>query len=159
MKDAKDREIRDILLGRTKLLPDGRMAALTDEDRMVPIGVVDGASLVRVFGVSKRSKVIETTFSRKHVLQDAKLCLRNIGRMLELSEPPETAACFVRYYLTRPVVVTIRFEEEQEKPEATVYTARSLLCFLSLLRAMKDIEKALPKGMAFPEKKKKESER
>ena len=48
-----DKEIKEVLLGRTKLLPDGRLSTLEEGDYMMPRGVMDGATGVRILGVGK----------------------------------------------------------------------------------------------------------
>ena len=40
-----DKEVRQILLGRTKLLPDGRLSTLVEGDFMMPRGIGGGAGL------------------------------------------------------------------------------------------------------------------
>ena len=67
--------------------------------------------------------------------------MRKLGRILYLREQPETAACLLRYVMTRPAVLTFRYEEDQ--PMLTAWTGRGLFGWVSRIRAIRAFERGL----------------
>ena len=153
MNAEEKREIKDVLLGKVVLAEDGRLTTFPKGKGLarLPLGVSDGAFSVRMLGVMRRAVRYETKLNREKALEEARECMKDIGRGLALREQPDTAACLIRYVLTRPVVVT--FHYEGGIPILTAWTGRSLTGLLSLYRAAGAFERHLPPGLWLSEKK------
>ena len=146
MKDQKRAEIRRVLLGRVVLAQDGRLTALPAGTFMkTPIGVGDGASAVRFFGMFRRIRRYQTKDGKTRVTEAAKKAMQNVGRGLFLNEQPDAVACLLRYILSRPAVLVFTFEDGV--PTLTAWTGRGLTGLISLRRAIKAFEKGLPDTM------------
>ena len=146
MKDPKKAEIKRVLLGRAVLAQDGRLIALPAGTFMkTPIGIGDGATAVRLLGISRRVRRYETKDGRARVTEAARKAMRNIGRGLILNEQPEAVACLLRYILTRPAVLV--FAYENGAPTLTAWTGRGLTGWLSQRRAIRAFERWLPDTM------------
>ena len=143
------KEIRDVLLGKTMILEDGRLSSLGPEDFIMARGIGDGAGAVRFFGVGNRSRLLESELTKKKIMKRVQKCMGEIGRGLVLQEQPETLACFFRFILTKPAVLTFRFVEE--KPVVTAWAARGLTGWISTLRALAIFRKQLPDTIWFSE--------
>ena len=143
------KEIRSILLGRTKLTDDGKIAMRVPGEFALSYGVADGASAIRFLGVARRSAAYTTKSSKKNVMKAATVAMSNIGRGVVLNEQPDTVACLIRYVLTKPVLLSFRFVDEI--PVLTVWSARTVTGLLSLRRAIRAFEKELPKNITRSE--------
>ena len=73
------------------------------------------------------------------------------GRRLTLVEHPETAACFIRYVLTRPAVITV--EVRDGVPVVTAWSARGLTGWISTRRALHTFAAHLPEGVSLSKEK------
>ena len=142
-----DKEIRQILLGRTKLLPDGRLSTLEEGDYMLPRGIVDGAAAVRFLGVMRKAKVLTSDLPDKKLRETVVKAMQNIGRGIELQAAPEECACLLRYVLRRPAVLCFFYDDEL--PVIAAYTGRGLTGFISLLRAFAKFRKDLPDTVKY----------
>ena len=140
-------EVKQVLVGRTILLDDGRLATMGPEDYRMPTGVMDGATEVRLFGLAKKQVVLECDMDQESALQAVGDVLKNLGRGLVLIYHPEMAACLFRYILTRPAVLTVGYEED--KLILTAWTGRSLNAWAALRRAITSFERHLPEGIRF----------
>lgn len=145
-----DKEIRKILLGRTKLLDDGRLSTLEEGDYMMPRGIVDGATGVRILGVMRRAKVLESELSDEMLRKTVVKAMQNIGRGIELQAAPEECACLLRYLLSRPAVLCFYYEDEL--PVVAAYTGRGLTGFISMARAFARFRKELPESVKYADK-------
>ncbi len=143
------KEIRDVLLGKTMILEDGRLSSLGPEDFIMARGIGDGAGAVRFFGVGQRSRLLESELTKKKMTKIVQKCMEDIGRGLILQGQPETVACFFRFILTKPAVLTFRFIED--KPVVTAWAGRGLTGWISTLRALAIFGKQLPKTIWFSE--------
>lgn len=155
-QDRKEKkEIRDVLLGKTVLAEDGRLAVPEPGTLFLPRGVTDGAGAVRFLGIKGRERRYVTDADEGALMASVLEFMRGVGHGLYLREQPDTAACLIRYLLTRPAVLTFRYEDGQ--PTATAWSGRGFLSWLSRLRAVGALERALSEDLRFagPEKTKK----
>ena len=143
------KEIRSILLGRTRLLEDGKLTSLQPGEFVMPNGVADGATTVRFLGMAHRSVAFDTRATQKNVMKEAAKAMSDIGRGVILREQPDTVACLIRYVLTRPALLTFRYVDET--PVLTVWAGRSLTGLFSLKRAIKAFIRELPDTIARSE--------
>ena len=148
---ALDKEIKKVLLGRTKLLEDGRLSTLGEGDFMMPRGVVDGAASVRFLGVMRKAKILKSDLPEWKIRETVAKAMQNIGRGLVLQEEPEAIACLLRYVLSRPAVLC--FSWQDGLPVIGAYTGRGLTGFISLIRALNAFKKELPESVQFSDDK------
>lgn len=161
MKKEK-KEIRDVLMGKTVLDEDGCLTTLEPGMFRVPQGVMDGAGGVFLLGIARRSRVYETAYSREDTLAWADQRMMELGRVVRLRTQPDTAACRIRYVLTRPAMLTFRFVGGQAV--LTAWAGRGLTAWISLGRALRAFEQQLPEGIrpsreALPREKKERKDR
>ena len=158
MKDEKRAEIKRVLLGRTILVEDGRLAAIPAGTFLrTPIGIGDGADAVLLLGMTRRIRHYASKDGKVRIIEAAKKSMQNIGRGLYLTEQPEAAACLIRYILTRPAVLVFTWEDGM--PTLTAWTGRGLTGWISLRRAIKAFEEGLPDSIAAAEVKPSEVEK
>ena len=158
MKDEKRAEIKRVLLGRTILVEDGRLAAIPAGTFLrTPIGIGDGADAVLLLGMTRRIRHYASKDGKARIIEAAKRSMQNIGRGLYLTEQPEAAACLIRYILTRPAVLVFTWEDGM--PTLTAWTGRGLTGWISLRRAIKAFEEGLPDSIAAAEVKPSEVEK
>ena len=124
------KEIRSILLGRTKLTEDGKITVRAAGEFALSYGVADGAGAIRFLGIARRSAAYTTKSSKKNVMKAATVAMSNIGRGVVLNEQPDTV---------------------DEIPVLTVWSARTVSGLLSLRRAIRAFEKELPKNITRSE--------
>ena len=136
------REIRDALLGKTMIAEDGRLCVMGAGDFRLPIGVGEGSTSIRVFGVSRSAWCFQTADPPQKVMETARMCMQNIGRGLILRQQPDAVACFIRSVFVRPVVMT--FTYEAGVPVLSVYTGRSATSLMAVQRAYKSFTDHLP---------------
>ena len=149
----EQREIRNVLLGKTVPGEDGRLTVMAQGEFRIPLGVGDGADAVRLFGMTRRVTAYESKWKEKKTLAAAAESMRNIGRGLSLREQPKAAACLIRYVFGRPAVLVFRYQEGI--PVLTAWAGRGLAGWLSLRRAVSDFERGLPEeGEKYTEPKK-----
>lgn len=141
MNDA-EKEIRNILLGRTLLMEDGRLAVPQKGDFYLSGGVADGAGAVRFLGMARKAQVLETVRREFDVRVTIQRMLQNMGRGVVLNEQPEMRACLIRYVLTKPALLT--FDYVEGLPVVTAWAPRSLTGLISIRRALKAFDKELP---------------
>ena len=144
-----DKEIKEVLLGRTKLLPDGRLSTLEEGDYMMPRGVMDGATGVRILGVMRRARVLTSDLPDWKLRETVVKAMQNIGRGIELQAASEERACLLRYVVSRPAVLCFYYEDEL--PVIAAYTGRGLTGFFSITRAFGKFKKQLPDTVKFSE--------
>jgi len=158
MRDEKRAEIKRVLLGRTILVEDGRLAAIPAGTFLrTPIGIGDGADAVLLLGMTRRIRHYASKDGKARIIEAAKRSMQNIGRGLYLTEQPEAAACLIRYILTRPAVLVFTWEDGM--PTLTAWTGRGLTGWISLRRAIKAFEEGLPDSIAAAEVKPSEVEK
>ena len=145
MNDA-EKEIRSILLGRTLMLEDGRLAVPQKGDFYLSGGVTDGAEAVRFLGMAKKSQVFETVRKEFDVRVTIQKMLQNMGRGVVLYEQPEARSCLIRYVLTKPVLLT--FDYVEGVPVLTAWAPRTITGLISIRRALRKFNKDLPDGIA-----------
>lgn len=134
MDREQQKEIRDVLLGRTVLAEDGRITTL-EPGFHLSAGIGDGAGAVRFLGVMHRSRAFESRLGEIKTLQAAQAAMQNIGRGLILRLQPMTVACLIRYLTTPPVVLAFRYVEGV--PVLTAFAGRGLGGRLSVNRAIR----------------------
>ena len=134
MDREQQKEIRDVLLGRTVLAEDGRITSL-EPGFHLSAGIGDGAGAVRFLGVMHRSRAFESRLGEVRTLQAAQTAMRNIGRGLILRLQPMTVACLIRYFTTPPVVLAFRYVEGT--PVLTAFAGRGIGGRLSVKRAIR----------------------
>ncbi len=142
-------EVREALMGRTIPMEKGRLRTMGADDYRIPIGVGDGADAVRFLGLTQHSKVLSTELSEAELYRTVKKSMHKVGRSLLLIGQPETPACLIRYVLTRPAVVTVRYIDDI--PVVTSWAGRGLTGWISNLRAMASFRKQLPDTVTFAE--------
>ena len=141
------KEVRSVLLGRMAIAEDGACRSLTEDDFQMPIGVSDGGLGVRILGLARRSKPFETEQNAKGVMDASVEAMFHSGRKLRLVQHPDVAACFIRYVLTKPAVITVEIRDGV--PVVTAWSARGLTGWLSVRRALAVFAKNLPEGVAL----------
>ena len=156
------KEIRNVLLGKTALDEDGKLTSLSKGEFHLPAGVSDGATAVRFLGVAHRSRRYDTNLTEKKAMAAAETTMREIGRGLSLREQPDTAACLIRYMLTRPAVLTFRYVNDV--PTLTAWAGRGLTGWISLRRALGAFARHAPEtlrlsGRELPREEKKKKPR
>ena len=146
---ARRNEIKHILLGNFKLSDKGRLAAGSGR-WVTPFGIGDGAGNAIVYGISEMSLYYKTKLknNRQAVFQ-AQKAMADIGRGLILDTAPDSAVCYVKSVVFRPVVLV--FEEKEGADGSslllTAYSSRSPIAFVALLRAVTRFDKALPEDI------------
>ena len=143
------REVRSVLLGKTLPMENGQIRSMTEDDFALVAGYSDGAAAVRVLGMTRRSRVLETAMKERELLRLADRCMRKAGRSLLLVGEPDTPACLIRYILTKPCVLTFRYVDK--KPVVTAWAGRSLTGWISTSRAIAAFERTLPEGVRYAE--------
>ena len=159
-QDRKEKkEIRDVLLGKTVLAEDGRLTVPEPGTLFLPRGVTDGAGAVRFLGIRGKERRYVTEADESALMASVLEFMRGVGHGLYLREQPDAAACLIRYVLTRPAVLTFRFEEGQ--PVLTAWSGRGLMGWLSRRRAIGAFERALTEDLRYagPEKDKTKKKR
>ena len=159
------KEIRTILMGRTIPGESGRLTAVRKGEFHFSTGLGDGAAAVRILGVCRKSTVFDTELSPEEATKIAWVRMMDLGRCLELRCQAETAACFIRYILTRPAVLTFRYIDGV--PTLTAWAGRGMTGWISVRRALAAFEKDLTpeltptdeKAPSLPELAKKEKKR
>jgi hypothetical protein len=141
MNDA-EKEIRNILLGRTLMMEDGRLAVPQKGEFYLAGGVSDGAGAVRFLGMTRKTQVLETVRREFDVRVTIQRMLQNMGRGVVLYEQPEARSCLIRYILTKPALLTFDYVEGQ--PVVTAWAPRTPAGLISVRRALKAFDKELP---------------
>lgn len=139
----KYQEIRTILTGRVAY-SNGAYVAAESLLKMNYQGTYNGSSAARIFGISCRSNLYQADSMDAAAFTTRKI-FEVLGRPVLLRSAPEVPACMLRQLLANPVILTL--EQENEKLIVSAYTARTVLSFLSLSRAIRRFEKQLPEGM------------
>lgn len=139
------KEIRDVLLGKTVLTEDGRLSVPEPGTLFLPRGVTDGAGAVRFFGIKGKERRYAADADERTLMAAVLAYMRGVGHGLYLREQPDTAACLIRYLLTRPVVLTFRYEDGQ--PVMTAWSGRGFMGWISRLRAVGALERALSEDL------------
>lgn len=149
-REAK-REIRRVLMGRTIPAPDGSyLISLEKGEHRMPVGVHDGAGATFFLGIGKKSRRLKVSCDPEFAAQLAAGVMQNIGRLLYLNEQPKSAACLIRYYLTRPAVLVFGYQDGI--PILSAFSGRGLTGWISNRRAIKSFLKGMPKQFALSEK-------
>ena len=147
-QDRKEKkEIRDVLLGKTVLAEDGRLTVPEPGTLFLPRGVTDGAGAVRFLGIRGKERRYVTEADESALMASVLEFMRGVGHGLYLREQPDAAACLIRYLLTRPAVLTFRYEDGQ--PTATAWSGRGFLGWISRLRAVGALERALSDVLSY----------
>ena len=143
MDDVK-REIRQMLLGN--LVPDGKFLAVSPNKlQSMRFGMADGADMVLMFGISKRTKYYTTDKSMGKVRDSVHKAMMDIGRKVKMTSNPKAEAVICRYLITRPIVVLYDVDEVGIKLET--YTARGVLGLLSELWIRFRLNRLLPEDL------------
>lgn len=145
-REAKQ-ELRRVLMGRTLIAEDGRLVAMEKGQLRMPMGVSDGAGAAGLLGICKRVHRLKVSCSEPQARKIAAELMAKIGRGLYLPSQPDSVACLIRYYLTRPTVLV--FDYQDGIPLLTAWTGRGITAWLSLRRALRDFEKLMPKQMTL----------
>ncbi len=145
MTKNEQTEIRTVLLGRTLLLEDGRIASRTGDDFRMFNGVADGAGAVHFLGLSRRFRQLESDFDEARTLELARGRMAGLGRGLYLRTRPEAAACLIRYVLTKPVALVFCYDGGA--PVLSAWTGRGPTAPIALGRAVKAFCRGLPPGL------------
>ena len=139
------REIRDILLGRTTPDGNGKLTSIERGTLHLPVGVGDGAGVVRFFGVARRAQRYDTKLGEAEALAAAEQVMLDIGRGISLREQPEAACCLIRYVLTRPALLCFRCVDGV--PLLTAWAGRGIGGWISLRRALRAFEQHAPEAL------------
>lgn len=154
---AEKKEIRTVLLGRTVLSEDGRLATPEPGAFYIPKGVTDGAGAVRFFGIKGKTRRYETDIEEQALMEAADQYMRRVGHELLLREQPDAAAALIRYLLTKPVVLTFRYGEG--RPVLIAWCGRGLMSWISRLRAVRGFERAFSEALRPTDSKPEEKRR
>lgn len=152
-----EKEVRDVLLGRTYLTEDGHLSSMGPDDYRMPVGISDGAMAVRFLGVAHRAITIKSSLNKRRTLEAAQDAMKHTGRKLTLVEQPDAICCLIRYVLTPPCVLT--FTNMDGTYVLTGWTGRAFLGFVSRLRAMRTFIRHLPSTLNVTEDRPPEEEK
>ncbi|MBQ3578228.1 MAG: hypothetical protein II974_06155 [Firmicutes bacterium] len=144
-----EKEVKSVLMGRMLPTEDGRLSSIPKNDFRLPIGISDGAGAVRFFGLARKARRLDTKEPRLSVMAAVPKAMQNIGRALILQELPYVRACFIRYVMTRPVVITLEYEGEV--PYVTAWAGRGISGLISINRALKALAGELPGSIRLSE--------
>ncbi len=140
-------EIREALMGNTIPMEKGHLRTMGPDDYRLPIGVADGANAVRFLGVRQNSKVLLTELKPAELDRAVRKSMHKVGRSLLLLGQPDIPACLIRYVLTRPAIITVRYIDDV--PVVTSWAARGATGWISNLRALASFKKQLPDSISF----------
>lgn len=141
--DEQTREIRQILLGRTRREPDGSLSALPAGERRslrAVQGVTAGWGALHLLGVCRRERRYRLPPKTPEKLT-AEL-LNRMGRAVRLEKAPGASACLCRHLLADQVLLTV--EREDGVLTAAAYTARGALAAPACRAVLNKLEKGLP---------------
>ena len=171
-KARKERrhEVRKILLNNLVLRDDKRLAA-GGNARVTLWGAGEGTAETVLMGVTHKAYPFETTYSNnRQAVHQVSEAMKDIGRGLYLETAADAAACLVKNFFFRPVVLIFEEAREEEasgetgsakKAEAglvlNAYCGRALNARLSIRHALSALEKALPKQVKRIRPEKEES--
>ncbi len=114
----------------------------------MPYGFREGALGVLLLGVRDKGIRFETTYrNNTQALYQTAKSMQNIGHIVELEAAPEAIACFVSSLVFRPVILLMEEtgEGKEKKLALHAYCGRSLFSGFAIRRAVKRLEKELPK--------------
>lgn len=144
---ARRDEVKRILLGNLVPNDDGVFTAGSGF-WVTPFGVGDGAHETIAYGVKETCVLYRTTLkNNKQAIYKASNAMADIGRRVRLDTAPNAAVCYIKSYIFRPVVLVFEEGENLEGETRLVlhaYTGRSLFAFVSVSRAVKLFDAALP---------------
>ena len=135
------KEIQKLLLGRAVQDTDGKLVTPEPGTIFFTQGVQNGAGAVRLLGISGRKRRYAAEGSPEEILAEAVEKMLDLGRAVRLREQPGTAACLLRYLLTRPVLLV--FRAGGDGCELTAWTGRGLLARAFQYRAIHAFERLL----------------
>ena len=145
-----EKEIRDILMGRTAMLQDGRLIVPEEGTFMLGTGVSDGGASLRFLGMTEKAQVLETRRAPYDVSVTIQKLMGSLGRGLVLQQQPAwTCACLIRYIATKPAVLTFTYRDGL--PIVTAYAPKSAGGVMSVSRALKAFAEALPEDISVSE--------
>ncbi len=148
-REAKQ-EIRRVLMGRTEPAPDGRLTAMAKGRIRIPLGISDGAAAVRFLGIFRKARRLKVSCPKEKAVSLAAAVMRDCGRELILPAQPGTAACLIRYALTRPAVLVFSYQDGI--PLLTAWTGRGLTGLISVRLALKSFIRKMPKQFELSDK-------
>ena len=138
----KLQEIRSILSSRV-MFRDGAYMAAPKLHNLGFVGMYDGSKAASMFGVTSRSRRYEAESMDAAVLGMQKI-FSKLGRPVRFESDPEQPARLVRM-ISNPVILTMDCEEDGLVISA--YTARTILAFLTLKQAFRQLERHLPEDV------------
>ena len=146
MTKEQTHELKQVLLGKTQPTPEG-LVPMSRGDYRLPLGVSDGAGAVRILGVARRARRLDSGLNEARTLAKVRKVFLDMGRRVLLREQPEAAACLIRYVTSRPVLLVFQYEDGV--PVLSAWAGRGLTAWISRLRAFNRFAKLMPKELSF----------
>lgn len=139
------RETRRILLGYISF-SDNRIVAANGRFRTRLLGIFNGSSAARIFGVVRRARRFR--YPDVKIPADAACdeAFANLGRRILLESAPELQAVFYAPFWYNPSILTAEPVEE-DVIEVAVYTAFSLTASLNAAHAIRRWKRFMPKEL------------
>lgn len=141
--DERKREIRQLLLGHTMMLPNGRLAAVKRGQPLNALGIQNGGSAVRIFGVGHRTQYY--TCKKKKPLADVSTSFTHVGRGVDLTVLPDAPCCICRYPMLSPIVLLGEMQGDIVK--ITAYSGRTPAMMLRRVLILRRLGKYLPSSL------------
>lgn len=141
--DERKREIRQLLLGHTMMLPNGRLAAVKRGQPLNALGIQNGGSAVRIFGVGHRTQYY--TCKKKKPLADVSTSFTHVGRGVDLAVLPDAPCCICRYPMLSPIVLLGEMQGDIVK--ITAYSGRTPAMMLRRVLILRRLGKYLPSSL------------
>lgn len=139
------REIRRILLGYISF-SDNSIVAANGRFRMRLLGIFNGSSAARIFGVVRRARRYRYPESRIPADAACNEAFANLGRRILLESAPDLQAVFYAPFWYNPSVLTAELLED-DIFEISVYTAFSLTAWLNTAHALRRWKRFMPKEL------------
>lgn len=143
-----NKEVRDILLGRILRQDERFWAAAPTDAKFHFCGIRDGASDVRLFGVSQQTRSYQMAEMEPAIAAAAvETALYSLGRPMRFTSMPDRKGCLYAPHWIAPVLLTV--EQDKDGLQVSAYTGRSLLMGHFRCRiALRLFEQRLPEGFS-----------
>lgn len=138
--NEQEKEIRRILLNRTRLGADGCITATQAGAHDLLQGLGTGWGSIHILGLACRQR--QYRMKGGAAADFLPEVLNRLGRKVRLETAPQADACLCRGLLSMPVLVTA--EREKRMIRVSAYTARDATAELRCRRVLNALEKGLP---------------
>lgn len=151
------KEIKLALIGRIMPL-EGNIWVVAPPEARIPVqGLSDGSGNVRLFGITQRERFYRVDRDTHEAFLQVAPIIGKMGKIIQLEESPETAACLYRSFWASSVLLALDWEADGLR--LTAYTGRAMSAWWACRHAMDRFEKKLPDWVIKEETEKKEEEK